>query len=147
MGLLAAITPDLTAFRRSRDYRIIETGAIIASLGTQAALVAVPYQVYALTHSAALVGLVGAAELGPMIVVNLVGGALADRVDRRPLLAVAQLGTAVSAGTLAVLSLTGSPPVWVIFVLAALLAGSGALDSLSRSSMIVSLAGDWLRSG
>ncbi|MGH2852247.1 MAG: MFS transporter, partial [Solirubrobacteraceae bacterium] len=73
--------------------------------------------------------------------------ALADRVDRRPLLAVAQLGTAVSAGTLAVLSLTSSPPVWVIFVLAALLAGSGALDSLSRSSMIVSLAGDWLRSG
>ena len=97
MGLLAAITPDLTALRRSRDYRVVEIGAIVAGLGTQAALVAVPFQVYVLTHSTALVGLIGAAELGPMIVVSLFGGAIADRIDRRRLLLVAQGGTAVCA--------------------------------------------------
>jgi len=146
VGLLAAIAPDITAFRRSRDYRLVELGAIVAGLGNQAALVAVPFQVYALTQSAALVGLVGAAELGPMVVVYLFGGALADRMDRRRILAAAQLGTAISAGTLAALAFTGHPPVWAIFILAALLAASGSLDLLARSSMIVSLSGEWLRS-
>jgi hypothetical protein len=146
VGLLAAITPDLTALRRSRDYRVVEIGAIVAGLGTQAALVAVPYQVFVLTHSTALVGLIGAAELGPMIVVSLFGGAIADRVDRRRLLLIAQGGTAFCAGTLALLAFADQPPVWAIFILAALLAGSGSLDSLSRSSMIAALAGDALRS-
>src|SRR6202795_2757573 len=115
MGLLRSIAPDMTAFRRSRDYRIIELGAIVAGLGNQAALVAVPFQVYALTHSAALVGLIGAAELGPMVVVYLFGGAFADRMDRRRILAAAQLGTAVSAGTLAAPAFPGHPPGWAIF--------------------------------
>jgi MFS family permease len=146
VGLLASIAPDVTAFRRSRDYRIIELGAIVAGLGNQAALVAVPFQVYALTRSAALVGLIGAAELGPLVAVYLFGGALADRMDRRRILAAAQVGTAISAGTLAVLAFAGPPPVWTVFNLAALLAASGSLDLLSRQAMVVSLSGDWLRS-
>ena len=104
---------------------MIELGAIVAGLGTQAALVAVPFQVYVLTQSTALVGLIGAAELGPMIVVSLFGGAIADRIDRRRMLLVAQVGTAVCAGTLAALAFAGHPPVWAIFILAALLAGAG----------------------
>jgi MFS family permease len=146
VGLRAAITPDLTALRRSRDYRVIEIGAIVSGLGTQAALVAVPYQVYVLTHSTLLVGLVGAAELGPMIVVSLFGGAIADRIDRRRVLLVAQAGTAACAGALALLAFAGQPPLWAIFILAALLAGCGSLDGLSRSAMIVALAGEWMRS-
>ena len=147
VGLLAAITPDLTALRRSRDFRVLEIGAIVAGLGTQAALVAIPFQVYVQTHSTALVGLIGAAELGPMVVVSLLRRR--DRRPRRPPPAAA--GRAgrrprSCAGTLAALAFTGRPPVWAIFVLAALLAGSGSLDSLSRSSMIAGLAGEWLRS-
>src|SRR5579859_5069497 len=117
VGLLAAITPDLTALRRSRDFRVVEIGAIVAGLGTQAALVAVPYQVFVLTHSTALVGLIGAAELGPMVVVSLFGGAIADRIDRRRLLLIAQGATAFCAGTLAALAFAGHPPIWSIFAL------------------------------
>ena len=146
VGLLAALTPDLTALRRSRDFRVIEIGAIVASLGAQAALVAIPFQVFVLTGSTALVGLIGAAELVPMVVVSLVGGAIADRVDRRRTLLVAQAGTFASAAALAALAFSSHPPVWLIFVLAALLAGASTLDSLSRSSMIASLTGEWLRS-
>jgi len=146
MALLRSLVPDVTAFRRSRDFRVIELGAIVAGLGNQAALVAVPFQVYTLTHSTALLGLIGAAELGPMVVVYLFGGAIADRVDRRRILALAQVGTASSAGLLAALAFAGRPPVWLVFVLAALLAGSGALDLTARSSMVVGLAGEWLRS-
>jgi len=146
VGLISKFTLDITALRRSRDYRVLELGAIVSGLGTQAALVAVPYQVYVLTHSTALVGLIGAAELGPTVLVSLFGGAIADRVDRRRILLVAQIGTALSASALAVLAFAGRPPVWLIFVLAALLAASGTLDFLARSSMIAGLAGEWLRS-
>jgi hypothetical protein len=146
VGLISKFTLDITALRRSRDYRVLELGAIVSGLGTQAALVAVPYQVYVLTRSTALVGLIGAAELGPTVLVSLFGGAIADRVDRRRILLVAQIGTALSASALAVLAFAGRPPVWLIFVLAALLAASGTLDFLARSSMIAGLAGEWLRS-
>ena len=98
MGFLSAIALDTTALRRSRQYRWLALSTIVGGLGQQAALVAVPYQVYVLTRSAALVGLVSAVELGPTIVVGLYGGAIADRMDRRQLLVVAQAAIAVSAG-------------------------------------------------
>ena len=55
-------------------------------MGAQAALVALPYQLYILTRSPFLVGLLGAVELGPLVALSLLGGAVADRVDRRRLL-------------------------------------------------------------
>ena len=80
---LKGVALDVTPIRESRDFRLLTGGLICSSLGTQAALVALPYQIYVLSHSAALVGLLGAFELGPMIVVSLLGGAMADRHDRR----------------------------------------------------------------
>jgi MFS family permease len=146
MGFLSAIALDTTALRRSREYRWLALSTIVGGLGQQAALVAVPYQVYVLTRSAALVGLVSAVELGPTIVVGLYGGAIADRMDRRKLLVIAQAAIAVSAGLLTALALIGNPPVWLIFVLAATLASSTALDWLSRAAMIPALAGELMRS-
>ena len=67
-------------------------GEPVSTLGSQVALVALPTQIFLLSHSAALVGLLGAFELGPMIVAWLVGGAVADRLDRRKVLIAAQLG-------------------------------------------------------
>ncbi len=58
-------------------------GNFISGLGTQATLVALPYQIYVLSHSALLVGLLGAVELVPLIASALIGGAIADRMDRR----------------------------------------------------------------
>ena len=55
-------------------------GETVSSLGSQIALVALPTQIYLISHSAALVGLLGAFELGPMIFAGLVGGAIADRL-------------------------------------------------------------------
>ena len=55
---MARIAVDLTGFRRSRDLRLLSS-ARRSRLGTQAALVAIPYQVYTETHSPLLVGLTG----------------------------------------------------------------------------------------
>ena len=93
-GWLRRLALDFTPLRASRDFRLLFAGQVVSNLGTQAALVALPFQIFVISHSPALVGLLGAFELGPMIVVSLLGGALADRVDRRRQLAVAQLGSA-----------------------------------------------------
>jgi len=146
MSWLSRIALDTTALRRSRPYRVLAISTIVGGLGQQAALVAVPYQVYILTRSTALVGLISAVELGPTIVVGLYGGAVADRLDRRLLLVASQAAIAVSAGLLTALAFFGHPPVWLIFVLAATLAASTSLDWLSRTAMVPSLTGEWVRS-
>jgi hypothetical protein len=58
------IAVDLTALRESRDFRLLIGGEALSGLGMQAALVALPFQIYLLTRSAALVGLLGIVELG-----------------------------------------------------------------------------------
>jgi MFS family permease len=147
--LLKKLAVDITPMRESRDFRLLAIGQIGSSLGTQAALVALPFQIYVISHSAALVGLLGAFELGPMIVVSLVGGAIADRRDRRPVLAMAQVGVIVVAAALFLLSLTDhKPPVIAILLLGGLLAGCSALDSVARGSILPGmLRADNLRSG
>ena len=133
---LAGIALDFSPLRDSRDFRWLALGETLSTLGTQVALVALPYQIYVLSHSAALVGLLGAFELGPMIVASLFGGALADRHDRRRILFVAQLGIIVAAGVLGVVTLSTRPPVLVILVLGGLLAGSSSLDAVTRAAIV-----------
>src|ERR1700742_2410129 len=113
LRLLQKVALDVTPMRHSRDFRLLSGGQIFSALGTQAAMVALPYQIYEISHSAALVGLLGAFELGPMIVVSLLAGALADRLDRRLLLALAQVGVIVVTAVLFLLSLTTHPSVWI----------------------------------
>jgi MFS family permease len=143
---MARLAVDLTAFRRSRDLRLLTIGQAASSLGTQAALVAIPYQVFSQTHSALLVGLTGAAELVPLAAGALLGGAWADRTDRRRLMLAAQAVELLVAALLAVLTILDLAHVGVIFVLAGALAGSGAVVNVTRSAAVPALAGEWLRS-
>ncbi len=138
---LKGVAIDVTPIRESHDFRLLAGGEICSGLGNQAALVALPYQLYVLSHSAAIVGLLGAFELGPMIVVALLGGALADRYDRRLMLAVAQIGVVVVAGALLAISLSGQPSVLLLLVLGGLLAGCTALDGVSRSALVPTILG------
>ena len=95
---LPRVTADLTPLRASRELRLLVLGNFVSGMGTQAALVALPYQVYIETHSALKTGLLGAAELGPLVVMALLGGALADRADRRRLLLLDQIALVVVVG-------------------------------------------------
>jgi MFS family permease len=141
MSRLRRIAIDVSAVRESRDFRLLVGGELLSSLGTQAALVGLPFQIFVLSHSAALVGLLGAFELGPMIVVSLLGGALADRADRRLVLLGAQLGVIAVASGLAAATFLGRPPVILILVLGGLLAGSSSLDNVTRAAIIPGLVG------
>jgi MFS family permease len=149
LGLLKKIAIDVTVLRESRDFRLLMLGGTISALGTQAVMVALPFQIYRLTHSATLVGLLGLFELGPMIVVSLVGGAVADRRDRRPILAAAQVGVIGVTLLLFALSLAlRRPPVVAILILGGLLAGCTALDGVTRGAILPRVLGpERLRAG
>ena len=62
------VLADLTPLRESRDYRFLFSGQVASYIGRQFTVVAIPIQVYAMTHSSLMVGLVGLASLGPLIV-------------------------------------------------------------------------------
>jgi MFS family permease len=111
----------------------------VSGLGTQAALVALPFQVYSQTNSAFLTGLLGAFELGPLVAMALLGGALADRFDRRKVLLLDQIALVLCSGTLAALSFAHVTPLGLLYVLGGLLAGAGAVQNVTRGAIVPNL--------
>src|SRR4051812_3957559 len=136
---LPRLAADLTPLRASRDLRLLIGGNVVSGLGTQAALVALPYQLYTQTGSPFLTGLLGAVEVVPLVSLSLFGGALADRHDRRRLLLADQVALVATAGLLAVGAFLGSPPILVLYVLGGLLAGFGAVQNVVRSAILPNL--------
>src|SRR5262249_19188860 len=116
-GLRSRLTLDLTPLRVSRNFRLLQIGSFLTGMGTQAALVAIPYQVYTITKSPALTGLLGAVELVPLVAFSLYGGAIADRMDRRMLLLWSQIALATTSALLAVIAFADLTAVWPIFIL------------------------------
>lgn len=133
------LRPDLSPLRDSRDLRLVVAGNFLADLGAQATLVALPFQLYLLTRSAFLVGLLGAVELVPLGALSLLGGALADRFDRRRLLLVSEAGVLAGAGGLTGAAFASRPAVGVLYGLAALLAGANALQNVAQAATVPNL--------
>ena len=126
---------DLTPLRRSRDFRRLVTGELVSALGTQLTTVAVPYQVYQLTGSSLVVGLVSITQLAPLIAGSLLGGSVVDAMDRRRVLMLAQVLMAACSAGLAVNADLG-PSLWPLFVLPAVAAGFSGLDSTGRNAIV-----------
>ncbi|HEX3976978.1 MAG TPA: MFS transporter [Solirubrobacteraceae bacterium] len=136
---LPRLRPDLSPFRDSRDLRLVVGGSFVSNLGAQATLVALPFQLYLLTRSVLVVGLLGAVEIVPLVSMALLGGAIADRMDRRRLLLLTQIGLVATSGALALLPALGRPPVAALYVLGGLLAGCNALQNVAMSALVPNL--------
>lgn len=126
------LRPDLSVLRDSRDYRAVFFSRTVAMVGSQAAEVALLVQAKQLTGSPLIVGLLGVAELVPLVVFGLYGGALADRFDRRALMRWCEPGLAGCAGLLLANALLPHPAVWPLFVVSALMM---AFASLQRPAL------------
>jgi MFS family permease len=132
---LRRLAIDLTPLRVSREFRLIWTGLLVTSTGSQFTLVAVFVQVTQLTGSEAAVGATGLAYLLGLVAGSLAGGAILDAWDRRRLLMVAQVGLALGSSILLVGAIAGRPPLWVIYAGLAMLAASSSLDGPTRSAI------------
>jgi MFS family permease len=130
---------DLDPLRDSRDFRLLFTGQLIAELGAMLAMVAIPFQVYALTRSSLQVGAVSLAQLGPLILGALAGGTVGDALGRRPVLVTALGGLAVTSGGLAATAALAHPPVAVIYLVSAVGAGLGGVLSTICTAAVPSL--------
>ena len=129
---LSAVALDLGPLRRSRDFRLLFAGQAVSFAGSMITYVAIPYQAYLISHSSLVVGLVSLAELLPILVMAVVGGALADSVDRRAMVRVTEAGLGVVVAGLVVNATLPQPRLWVLFAAVVLAAG---LDALQRPSL------------
>ena len=134
-GILARLVLDTRPLRHA-SFRRLWIGQAISLMGSMVSFVAVPYQLYQLTHSTLQVGLLAFADLVPLLTLALVGGAIADAVDRRRLLLITEVGFALVSLALAGNAALAHPHVWALYVLAFAGAscwclGSPALRSLS----------------
>jgi len=111
-------------------------------LGQQMTLVAVPYQVYRVTGSSLLVGVTSIVALVPLIVFGLLGGAIADAMDRSRLMLITSAGAAVTSGLLAVqAALPGAGNLVVLWLLTACVSGFAAVNQPTRGAVIPALVG------
>lgn len=131
-GGVRGLRIDITPLRTQPAFRRLFIGGLVTSLGSMVTYVAIPFQVAELTDSFLAVGLIGLAELLPLIFFGLYGGSLADRMNRRTLVVVGELGAGVLVLILAVNALLPSPQLWLIYVVAMLFA---AVDGLQRPSL------------
>ncbi len=135
-GRLRSLLVDLEPVRRDRDFRMLWLGQLVSGVGRQVTVVALPFELWQLTHSSLSIGLLALVQLVPILIFALGGGAVADAVDRRRLLLVTQLALAASSLCLALLALMPSPPIVALYVVAFFAAGIGAVDQPARSSAI-----------
>lgn len=124
---------------RHRNYRYYWFGMVAAIMGIQILMVAQAWLVYDLTRSPAYLGLVGFSQALPTVLLTMIGGAVADRVDRRKLLLFTQSSNALIVLALAILTSTGQIQVWHVIAAAALAGTIMAFDQPARMALVPQL--------
>ncbi|MCB1240010.1 MAG: MFS transporter, partial [Tetrasphaera sp.] len=135
-GVLRGLRVDLSPARESRDFRLMVLAGTVFTLGQAISYVAIPWQIYTLTGSNTMVGLIGVVELVPLLVAGLWGGALADHVDRKKMLVGTGAAQVALTALLALNAFRDEPHIWVLFVVAPFLVSAGALQRPSKEALL-----------
>lgn len=135
---------DVAPLRESRDFRLLFLGQLVATLGSQLTVVAIPYQIYAETHSSLQVGAVSLVQLLPLVVGALVGGSVGDAVDRRHLLLACTALLSLTSTALAVNATLGRPSIVAVYVISALAAALNGFVNTARNAVVPALVGQRL---
>lgn len=135
MRPLRLVTVDTRPLRR-REFSLLFAGQLISGLGTMVTAVAVPFQIFQLTHSSLAVGFLGLVEVGPVLAFAFLGGAVADARDRRLVVLGTELVFVVCSALLVANSLLPTPLLWAIYALAAIQAGLFALQRPSMDALL-----------
>jgi hypothetical protein len=121
---------------RDRDFRLLWAGACASLLGDGAFLVALAWQVYAMSSGPGGMSLVGIAMTVPTIAFLLIGGVASDRMERRWLLVGADLLRALSVALLAGLTIGGQLELWHVVALAALYGTGSAFHAPAFDALV-----------
>jgi MFS family permease len=124
---------------RHRDFRLLWMGQIVSVTGSQMQLVAINWHIYLLTHSAFALGMVGFFRAVPIILCSLLGGVVADVVDRRRLMMMTQTVMLSCSAVLAAVTFGGLQHVWPIYLLTAIASSAWAFDTPARQSLLPAL--------
>src|SRR4051794_23997868 len=130
------IAADTTPLKESADYRRWWLGYSLSFTGTQLTQFAIPLQVYAITKSSFYVGLVGLVVVVPLVVMGLLGGAIADAVDRRRLTLVTSTCLMLLSVVLTVLAAAGVHLLWPLYLIAGVQGAFAATDSSARGAIL-----------
>ena len=124
---------------RHRRYFLLWVGMMISIAGTQMQVWSIFWHIRTLTDQPIALGGVGLARIIPIVVFSLIGGAMADVVNRRKVLFITQSVMALAALALALLTFAGQDALWQIYALTAINAMAVAFDTPSRQSLIPNL--------
>jgi MFS family permease len=126
---------------RNRDFTLYWSGVVLSQIGTRGTVAANFYQVYELTGSVLQTGLVGAGQAVALLVLSPIGGAYADRLDRRKLLQWAQGVSLLVALVLAVLTLSGQAQAWHVILSVLFTTAAATFDQPARQAIIPAIVG------
>ena len=124
------------AVLKHRDFDLYWFGVVFSQIGTRGTVAANLFQVYELSRSTALTGLVGLAQAVSLLVLSPIGGAYADRLDRRRLLQATQLLALVVALGLGIVTEAGHANVAEVLVSVLLTTAAGTFDQPARQALI-----------
>jgi MFS family permease len=134
--LVGVAAMDIGPLKRHRDFRLLFVGQAASFFGSMVTYVALPYQIFQLTHSTLAVGLLSLAEFVPLMIMAFLGGALSDAFDRRRMVQIAELGSGLGVGVLLVNALLPDARTWVLFAVAPVLAGLYGIFRPSLDAMV-----------
>jgi MFS family permease len=126
---------------RHRNFRLFWTGMLISLIGTWMQSVGEAWLVLKLTNDPVALGIVAACAFGPVLILGLFGGIVADSVSKRKALYVTQVVAGLLALTTGTLVATGVVQVWMIYVIALLLGVNSSFDMPIRQSFVVEMVG------
>ena len=132
---LRGLLVDTTPLKYSPVFARLWVGTSVSQIGAQLTIVAVGLHIYELTHSTLAVSLVALWALGPMILAGFLGGALADRFDRRTVALVTAVVAWLSIGTLTGIAFLGVSATWPYYALAAVNAASATIMGAARGAI------------
>ncbi|CAM4002245.1 MFS transporter [Smaragdicoccus niigatensis] len=132
---MSRVFADLTPLQ-NHHYRRLWSAGVITTIGAQLTIVAVPVQIYNITHNSAYVGLAGIFGLVPLIAFGLWGGALADALDRRKLMLVTTTGLVVTSILFWLQAALGVGNVWLLLTLFAVQQAFFAVNQPTRGAII-----------
>lgn len=127
------------AVLRHPGFRWFFLAQIFSITGSAMQLAAVNWDVWRITHNQFALGLVGLVRIVPIIVLSLLGGVVADAMDRRKLQLVTQSAMLIFAGILAFVTISGNESLALIYLLTAAISGMSAFDQPARNAMVPNL--------